>query len=275
MKPAVVDISVDSTTDVPANFQTVSMFLRNEGFQELKPPDNAAALIQRQNLPAEIKASEMSRLLHGHTFVSETARIRVMWMDYSNGDLSARITLIAPPAHRFIEIEIFDERQSELSTNASRFFNRFTQYLKDSNIGQVTVLYAPPEAHDEPNILANSILIAIARAARWLAVALICFVLTGFVTWKFLRRLPMSRGWLRFSFVVINAWLIVPLPFPSTITYVVLPNILAFPWSDGTIYTDSPIYTITSMFAAVVICGLTSAVIFRSAHVQRVASNPS
>jgi hypothetical protein len=196
-------------------------------------------------------------------------------MDYSNGDLSARIALTAPPTDRFIEIEIFDERQSELSLNASRFFNHFTQYLKDLNIGQVTVIYSPPEAHDEPNDQANAILIAIVRAARWLAAALICFVPTGFVTWKFLRRLPMSRWWLRFSFVVINAWLIVPLPFPSTITYVVLPNILAFPWSDGTIYTNSPFHTITSMFAAVVICGLASVVIFRSADRQRVAINPS
>lgn len=163
-----------------------------------------------------------------------------------------------------MELEIFDERPGGFGPCGLAFYNRVVSELRSKYGTTLRVLSPPPPTNEgEYRRITwhNDI-----TSAFWLAFAFtLSFLITGFISYRLLRRVHMSRLLKRVTFSILNAWLVAPLPFPAAwIMVIPAPNLLAFPWTDFDYYSRIKGFAAVSFPLTLLICAITSMFLFRA-----------
>jgi hypothetical protein len=239
----------------------VSKFLNKEGFENLGRYDEMIALVR--SMPTQGKEQELARLDRERTFLNEHRHLRIIWTDYSNAAPKDLASLhYKPPSGPFVEIGIYEERPGGFSAAGQAFYRRFLQDLKD-RYGDSVVVATEPPPNNEQEYLSITIINIIA-AIFWSAVALaIPLVLTGALSRSVLKRLPLPIMAKRIIFVVVNAWLVAPVPIPAAFVEVPVPNMFAFPWTDFSFYSHVGSYMAVSFPCTILVCILLSFRLFK------------
>jgi len=170
----------------------------------------------------------------------------------------------SPPSDHFVELEIFDERPGGFGPYGLAFYGRVVSALRGKYGTVLRVLSPPPptnEAEYQRITWHNDI-----TSAFWLAFAFtLPFLITGFVSYRLLKRVRTSRLLKRVTFSLLNAWLVAPLPFPAaSILVIPAPNLLAFPWTNIDYYSRVKGFAAVSFPLTLLICAITSIFLFRA-----------
>jgi hypothetical protein len=258
----VTDITDDSKQQLLAS---VSRFLKGKGFEDLGKYEEMIALIRQDHaMPASAKQEELARLNRERTFLSDPHHLRIVWADYSNAaPADYRLLRYKPSSDHFIELNIYEERPGGFSSDGIRFYERFLSALQKQFGASVVVVKTPPptnEAEYRRITRANEI----GAVVGWIIAALVGLLFTGLLSVYLLNRLKTSTMARRLIFVLVNTWLVAPLPFPGGYIFVFPgPNLIAFPWTDWDFYSKVASYARVSFPCALVLCALISALLFR------------
>ena len=261
VKPAIFNIS-GLTNDSKGQFlEVVSRFLKQEGFEDLGRYDAMISLIQKGNMREDTKAEQIAKLNREHTFLNKDKHLRIVLVDYINTVPPNGYLSYTPPGSHFIEINIYEEQPGGFSPNGQNFIGRFTSILRQQYGNSLIVVKEPPP-RDVPEYKritsANT-----ATTIFWCGVAmLVSFLVTGPISLFLLRKASLSATTKRGLFVLVNSWLIAPLPFPATVTTVPAPNILAFPWTNLDFYLQAAPVAMVSFPCALVLCTFVSFFLF-------------
>jgi hypothetical protein len=264
--PATLNVN-DITDESKAKLMdTVSRSLKAEGFEDFGRFDEMIALIrQNQAMSPTARDEELARLSRERTFLNDTHHLRVVWADYASGPLTEASHLgYKPASDHFVELNIYEERPGGFSPDGIRFYNRFLSDLQQALGASVVVVKTPPPTDDAEyqRITRSNTEGAI---VGWLMAASVALLFTGSLSAYFLRRLKLSIAVRRLIFVLVNAWLITPLPFQGGFIFVFPgPNLLAFPWTDLDYYKHVATYARLSFPCALFLWALVSLLLFRS-----------
>jgi hypothetical protein len=130
------------------------------------------------------------------------------------------------------EVAIYEERPGGFSSSGNRFLSEFQESLKNS-LGTSVTLATPPPKTDDAEYWRITTTNAFVGIINWLAVFGISIAITGAISRSVLKLIPIRANAKRAVFVLVNTWLATPLPFPAaTILVILLPNLLAFPWTN-------------------------------------------
>lgn len=258
----VTDVTDDSKQQLLAS---VSRFLKSEGFEDFGKYDEMIALVRQDHaMPASARQEELARLNRERTFLSDAHHLRIVWADYSNaapGDY--RLLRYKPSSDHFVELNIYEERPGGFSSDGIRFYERFLSALQKQFGASVLVVKTPPPTN-EAEYRRITLLNEIGAVVGWIIAALVGLLLTGLISVYLLNRLRMSTMARRLIFVLVNTWLVAPLPFPGGYIFVFPgPNLIAFPWTDWDFYAKVASYARVSFPCALVLCALISVLLFR------------
>ena len=265
VKPAILNVIVAPEQSREQMENVVSSVLKSEGFDDLGRYDEMIALIRQDHaMPASARQEELARLNRERTFLSDPHHLRIVRADYSNAALiDYRLLRYKPSSDHFIELKIYEERPGGFSSDGIRFYERFLSALQKQFGASVVVVKTPPptnEAEYRRITLANEM----GAIVGWAIAALVGLLLTGLLSVYLLNRLKISTMARRLAFVLVNTWLVAPLPFPGGYIFVFPgPNLIAFPWTDWDFYSKVMSYARVSFPCALVLCALISALLFR------------
>jgi hypothetical protein len=252
-------------------FASVSRFLKREGFEDLGKYEEMIALIQQDRaMPATVREEELSKLNRGRTFLSDPHHLRIVWTDYSNAG-PAQLSQIRykPPSDHFIELNIYEERPGGFSPDGVRFYIRFLSALQEQFGASVVVVKQQPPT-DEAEYRRITRANTIGAIVGWFIASLVALLFTGSLSVYLLIRRKTSTMARRLIFVLVNAWLVAPLPFQGGYIFVFLaPNLLAFPWTDWDFYSHVASYARMSFPCALLLCALVSAFLFRGLPITK------
>jgi hypothetical protein len=258
----VTDVTDESKQQLLAS---VSRFLAGEGFEDLGKYEEMIALIQQDHaMPASARQEELARLNRERTFLSDPHHLRIVWADYSNAaPVDYRLLGYKPSSDRFIELNVYEERPGGFSADGIRFYERFLSALQKQFGASVVVVKTPPPTN-ESEYRRITLVNEIGAVVGWLIAALVGLLLTGILSVYLLNRLKTSTMARRLIFVLVNTWLVAPLPFPGGYIFVFPgPNLIAFPWTDWDFYSKVASYARVSFPCALVLCALISVLLFR------------
>jgi len=162
------------------------------------------------------------------------------------------------PSCTFVEISIYDERPGGFGPDGLNFYKGFLSALRDKYGTAVVVAREPPPTNDEEyrRITLNN---ATASILGWIVALLVSLLFTGLLSSYLLKKLRASNTRRRIVFVLLNTWLVTPLPFQGGFIFVFPgPNLLAFPWTDWNFYSHVASYAAVSFPGAPVVCTLIS-----------------
>jgi hypothetical protein len=257
------DITDESKTKL---LDTGSRSLKAEGFEDFGRYDEMIALI-RQNRAMSPAASdeELARLNRERTFLNDAHHLRVVLADHSNGLPTEPFRPgYKPLSDHFVELNIYEERPGGFSPDGVRFYNRFLSDLQKAFGTAVVVVKTPPPTDDaeyQRITRANTV----GAIVGWLIAVSAALLFTGSLSVYLLRRLKLPIAVRRLIFVLVNAWLIAPLPFQGGFIFVFPgPNLLAFPWTDIDYYEQVATHARLSFPCALVLCAFASLLLFRS-----------
>lgn len=241
----------------------VSGFLKNEGFEDLGRYDAMISLIQISEMPESLRTEELARLNRELTFLKDSAHLRIVWADYSSGELPKHAIRYTAPSSPFIEITIVEEGPGGFSSPARRFYRRFLWTLQRQYGTSVVVVQDPPPG-DEAEYRRITVNHIVMGTIDWLIAFSLAFLLTGFLSYRLLRRRGLARTTKRLIFVGVTAWLAAPMPFQGGYIFVFPgPNLLAFPWTDMDYYRHFASFAAVSFPCAVLFCGMASMFLFK------------
>jgi hypothetical protein len=258
----VTDITDDSKQQLLAS---VSHFLKREGFEDLGIYEEMIALIRQDHaMPAAAKQEELARLNRERTFLSDPHHLRVVWADYSNATpADYRLLRYKPSSDHFIELNIYEERPGGFSSDGIKFYERFQSTLQKQFGASVIVVKDPPPT-DEVEYRRITRVNTIGGIIGWLIAALLGLLFTGSLSGYLLKRFKISTMARRLIFILVNTWLVAPLPFQGGYIFVFPgPNLIAFPWTDWGFYSKVASYARVSFPCALVLCALISVLLFR------------
>src|ERR1700733_10059414 len=258
----VTDITDDSKQQLLA---PVSRFLKGEGFEDLGKYEEMIALIRQDHaMPAAAKQEELARLNRERTFLSDPHHLRIVWADYSNAaPADYRLLRYKPSSDHFIELNIYEERPGGFSSDGIQFYERFLSTLQKQFGASVIVVKDPPPT-DEAEYRRITRVNTIGGIVGWLIAALLGLLFTGSLSGYLLKQFKISTMARRLIFIVVNTWLVAPLPFQGGYIFVVPgPNLIAFPWTDWDYYSKVASYAHVSLPCALVLCALVSMLLFR------------
>jgi len=265
VKPAILNITAteDSKKQLLA---VVTSALKSEGFEDLGRYDEMIALI-RQNpaMPPKMKDAELARLNRERNYLDDSRHLRVVWADFTALEPSELADLrYAAPSGPFVEISVYDDRPGGFGVDGLKFYSGFLSALRDKYGAAVIVAREPPPNNpaEYRRITTNN---TIAGILRWCFALLIALLFTGLLSVYLLKKLRISNGSRRIVFVLVNTWLVAPLPFQGGFIFVFPgPNLIAFPWTDWHYYRHVASYAAVSFPAALVVCAAVSMLLFGS-----------
>jgi hypothetical protein len=258
----VTDITDDSKQQL---LTSVSRFLKREGFEDLGTYEEMIALIRQDHaMPAAAKQEELARLNRERTFLSDPQHLRIVWADYSSAaPADYRLLRYKPSSDHFIELNIYEERPGGFSSDGIQFYERFLSTLRKQFGASVIVVKDPPPT-DESEYRRITLVNTIGGIVGWLIAALLGLLFTGSLSGYLLKRFKISTTARRLIFIVVNTWLVAPLPFQGGYIFVFPgPNLIAFPWTDWDFYSKVASYARVSFPCALVLCALISMLLFR------------
>jgi H+/Cl- antiporter ClcA len=131
--------------------------------------------------------------------------------------------------------------------------------------GASVVVVTEPPPTNESEYLRITIVNVIATILWSFVALLVAFILTGALSRAVLRRLRLPLIAKRAIFVLVNSWLVAPLPFQGGFIFVFPgPNLLAFPWADSSFYSGVASFAAVSFPCTLVLCAVVSVFLFRS-----------
>jgi hypothetical protein len=258
----VTGITDDSKEQLLAS---VSRFLKVEGFEDFGTYEEMIALIRQDHaMPAAAKQEELARLNRERTFLSDSHHFRVVWADYSNAaPADYRLLRYKPSSDHFIELNIYEERPGGFSSDGIKFYERFLSTLQKQFGASVIVVKDPPPTN-EAEYRRITRVNTIGGIIGWLIAALLGLLFTGSLSGYLLKRFKISTMARRLIFILVNTWLVAPLPFQGGYIFVFPgPNLIAFPWTDWGFYSKVASYARVSFPCALVLCALISVLLFR------------
>jgi hypothetical protein len=258
----VTDITEDSKQQLLAS---VSRFLKRDGFEDLGTYEEMIALIRQDHaMPAPTRQEELARLNRERTFLSDPHHLRIVWADYSNvAPADYRLLRYKPSSDHFIELNIYEERPGGFSSDGIQFYERFLSALQ-KEFGASVVVVKPPPPTNEAEYQRITRVNTIGAIVGWIIAAFVGLLFTGFLSVYLLNRLKISTMARRLIFVLVNTWLVAPLPFQGGYIFVFPgPNLLAFPWMDWDFYSKVASFARVSFPCALVLCALVSALLFK------------
>jgi hypothetical protein len=262
---ATIDVN-DITDETKAKLlSAVSQSLKAEGFEDLGRYDEMIALIRQDHgMSPAAKDEELARLTRERTFLNDAHHLRVVWADYSNGPSTEASHLgYKPSSDHFVELNIYEERPGGFSPDGVRFYNRFLSNLQRDS-GTAVVVVKPPPPTDDAEYRRITRSNTVGAIVGWLMAASTALLFTGSLSVYLLKRLKLPLAMRRLVFVLVNAWLITPLPFQGGFIFVFPgPNLLAFPWTDMNYYRHVATYGLLSFPCALVLSVLVSLFLFR------------
>ena len=218
---------------------------------------------------SEAAAETVARLQHEYTYLNKHRNLRVVITDFTN-ITSDRPTLgYEEPVGAFFEIAIYEERPGGFSSSGNRFLVKFQKTLEESLDTTVT-LVTPPPKQDNAEYWRITVTNLVAGVFNWLVVFIIALSITGGLSYWVVKRVPLGKVAKRSLFVLINTWLAAPLPFPAaSILVILLPNLLAIPWTDVEYYRRVQDVAVISFPVAMILCTLISLRMFRDPKVHQ------
>jgi hypothetical protein len=227
------------------------------------------SLIQQQSMPAEVKEDELARLNRERTFLNRTRQLDVVVSGYSNGDRSHWKLKYKPPFDHFAEICVYEDRPGGFSSDGLLFYDRFLSDLRRHFGGDVIVVTKPPPTNDTEYRRITYVNTE-ASILGWFIAALLTLALTGTISFYLLRKAAFSTVAKRLIFVLVNTWLVAPLPFQGGYIFVFPgPHLLAFPWTDLDYYRRVGSFAAVSFPCAFLLCAVVSLFVFRSQAAAR------
>jgi hypothetical protein len=272
LKPAILNVTAITGQSNEQLLTVVSGFLKKEGFEDFGRYDAMISLIQHDEMPDSVRTEELARLNRERTFLNDPSHLRIIWADYSSGEVAERAIRYSPSSSHFIEISIFEERPGGFSAFGHRFYGRFLAALQQQYGTSVVVVQEPPPT-DEAEYRRITVNHVIMGTIDWLIVFSLTFLLTGFLSYRLLRKRTFTRMMKQFIFVAVNSWLVAPMPFQGGFIFVFLgPNLIAFPWMDTQYYRHFASFAAVSFPSAILLCGLVSLFLFKG-DPERKATN--
>jgi hypothetical protein len=265
VKPATLNITGVTDESKSQILSLVSHFLVQEGFKDFGKDNEMIALFDRdRSMRPTVRQQQLARLKRELTFLDDPQHLRVVLVDYTNANATDLSLLrYIPSSGQFIEINIYEERPGGFSPSGSLFYERFLSILRKQLGASLVIVNSPPPTNDAE----YRRITAINREAAvvgWFAALLIPLAFTGTLSVYLLGRLKLSRVVSRLIFVVINGWLVAPLPFQGGYIFVFPgPNLLAFPWTDFDYYSKVTSYARISFPCALLLCSMVSLLLFR------------
>lgn len=272
IKPAILNITGTENSKEQL-LAVVTSALKSEGFEDFGRYDEMIALI-RQNpaMSPKIKDAELARLNRERNYLNDSRHLRVVWADFTALEPSELADLrYRAPSGPFVEIRIYDERPGGFGVDGLTFYGEFLSALRGKYGAAVVVAKEPPPTNDAEyrRITTNN---TIAGILGWCVALLATLLITGLLSVYLLKKLIISNRARRVLFVLVNTWLVAPLPFQGGFIFVFPgPNLLAFPWTDWTYYRHVASYAGVSFPCALVVCAAASLLLFRSGKVNRSA----
>jgi hypothetical protein len=272
LKPAILNVTGTTDRSKEQLLTVVSGLLKQEGFEDFGRYDAMISLIQHGEMPESARTQELARLNRERTFLKDPSHLRIVWADYTSGEVPKGAIRYSPPSSHFIEISISEERPGGFSADGHLFYRRFLAALQQQYGTSVVVVQEPPPT-DEAEYRRITVNHLIMGTINWLIAFSLTFLLTGFLSYRLLRKRGLSRTIKQLIFVMVNSWLIAPMPFQGGFIFVFLgPNLFAFPWMYTEYYRHFSSFAAVSFPCAALLCGLVSLFLFKG-HPERKASN--
>ena len=237
-------------------FEFVFQLLRKENFEYLGRYDQMIALIQHSDsFPAKARETELARLNRERTFLDDSHHLRIVWTDYTDiAPADAARLSYKPASTPSIEIDIYEERPGGFSAAGLRFYRNFLSDLTKSAYGASVFVVSEPPPTDESEYRRITI-INDCSIVVWAAIAcLLTLSLTGASSKFVLKRLRVPLILKRGVFVLVNTWLVAPIPFHGDIFVVMVPNLALFPWTDLNYYVQVAGFAAVSVPCALLLC---------------------
>jgi hypothetical protein len=263
LDPACLNIVGTTAESKEQLLAVVSRLLGQEGFEAFGKSEEMIALMQQADFPDTVREEQLARLNRERTFLNRSSHLSVEWDDYTNEEPRSGSLCFTPALTHFVQIRIYDERPGGFGSNGHRFYSRFLSALREKYGTSVVVVKEPPQTN-EAEYLRITIKNTIAAVIGWSIALLIPFAIIGVLSVFLLKRLKLSSTIKRLIFVVVNSWLVTPLPFPAAFIMVIpAPNLLAFPWTDLDYYRRVASYAAVSLPCTLVLCALVSLFLFK------------
>ncbi len=245
----------------------IGPMLEASGFEDLGKDEEMIALVRRSAPNEETGALRASDLLNQYTYLNDRRNLRVEVTDYT--DVARRRPRLPyeTPAGPFFEIRLYEHRPGGFSSSGKLFLAELREHL--GTLGGVVTLAVAPPATDDAEYWRVTLGGFAAGILNWLTAFGVTTVVTGGISYQVLKGAPMRVSAKRGAFVLVNVWLATPLPFPvATILVVLLPNLLAFPWTDLDYYGRVLDSAVVSFPISLALCAVISRRMFRnsSAH---------
>jgi hypothetical protein len=264
VNPAQLNVNVTAGRSEDQILAVLSGYLGREGFEYLGKYQDMISLIQHGSMPAKVKQQELARLNRERTFLNRPRQLRIILADYSNGDYSELEIKYKPPFDHFVEICVFEERPGGFSSDGFLFYDRLLSALQKQFGSDIVVVTKPPPTNDAEYRRITYVNTQ-ASILGWLIAAFLPLAFTGTISVRLLRKRAISAGAKRLSFVLVNTWLVTPLPFQGGYIFEFPgPNLLAFPWADLDYYRRVRSFAAMSFPCALLLCVVVSLFLFKA-----------
>ena len=263
IEPARLNILAVTPEAFPDAATTVHDIMMREGFEDLGKYTDMIALINHDTaMPSSAKRQELVRLEREYTYLNERRHLRVVLSNYTDG-VPPEISLDYPRvSDHFIEVAVYDERPGGFGSYGLGFYERLIAALKKRFGPSVRIVEPPPPTNDAEyrRITTEN---TIGATIAWCLAFALPLLVTGSLSRYLLQKFTISKGLKRLIFVVINTWLVTPLPFPAaTILVILLPNIFAFPWTSTDYYSQVSSFAAVSFPVTFLLCAIISLFLF-------------
>lgn len=229
LEPARLTVPGGELTSREAVLGALSPLLHEQGFEDLGTDEQMISLLRRTRDSDDRLLLELQNC---YTYLHRARDLRVEVIDFTVPGMRTSALPYDPPPYPYFELRIYEGRPGGFSAEGHVFVSLLQDEL-GRTLKEPVAMVSPPPASDPRTYWVITIVNAVATALWWTIVFLVAISLCAVLARIALSRAPMSRAAKRGIFVLAGTWLAAPLPFPAaSILVVMLPNVLAFPWTD-------------------------------------------
>lgn len=264
VEPARLNLVNATAESKAALTQEVSALLVQEGFEDLGRDDEMIALLKsgaEPNAPADPIVERLSR---EHTYLNQSRGLSVVLSDYSDASPAPEGDY-TPKTLNFIEISLFETRPGGASPEGHRFFQRFLSVLR-ARFGEDIVVVNEPPPTDGTEYRRVTGVNKLATVVWWCIAFFLSLLITAPISRHLLGKTRLATLPKRAIFTALNAWLVTPVLLPATITVVMAPNALAFPWIYPELYSYRATFHLASFLCSFVLCAVASIMFVTNTH---------
>jgi len=261
MPRAIIHIDLSDSVSSKVIIDQVAGHLDSLGFVDSRIYYEELRMVRNKVPAAEMKErlAKMRERLAGSryqvkNFKLPDSKIKVSLVSYDFGADRSRISTYADVAKPVIEINIYERQPGGFSGSGIVLFENMNSFLQDDlNLSARTIQEPKPQ---DPKVARDHNYKTILEALIvWSVVFMFSFVIFGFIINLILNKLPVRESLKGIYFIILGTLIISPMPTPVAITFLLLPNIVLFPWfSYLSYYQQIPEYAACSFLATAALC---------------------